>query len=167
MKASPIITVLFSLLMLAACKKQKQDMQYYFTFAIGSKTYSLDSATIHISTYNNTSSSFEILGYTASRSYRLNAFGINPFDTTVIGTYLTTMSPDLKKLLTGGGFIGDNPTDINFGIYPVHYDGKYSFTISEQTDIYIAGTFSGRLTADNSLKYADISNGKFRMPINK
>ena len=164
MNSRHIITVFILLLAFAACKKQNTDTAtYYFTFNIGTKTYSLDSATVHIYTQNNATSSFEVLGHTTSNYYRLNAFGVNPFDTNIVGTYLTIQNPDPKRLLTGGGFISTDVTDVNLGNYPINYDGRYSFTINEKTASYISGTFSGTLTS-TSLMTVDISTGKFKLP---
>jgi len=164
MKRRYIITIFILPFVFIACKKQNTDSPiYYFTFNIGSKTYSLDSATVHIYTQTNATSSFEILGHTTFNTYKLNAFGSNPFDTNIVGTYLTTQNPDPKKLLTGGGFISNDLNDVNFGVYPINYDGKYSFTINEKTTSYISGTFSGILKS-TSLKTVEISNGKFKQP---
>ena len=164
MKSRHVITVFILLFIVAACKKQNTDsLTYYFTFNIGTKIYSLDSAVVNIYTPNSATSSFEILGYTKSNYYRLNAFGYNPFDTNIVGTYLTIQNPEPKRLLTAGGFITTDVTDANLGNYPINYDGKYSFTINEKTDSYISGTFSGTLTS-TSFKTVNISNGKFKLP---
>src|SRR6476469_8603767 len=129
----PTLMFLTFILLVSACKKDKADALFYFTFKIGSKKYTIDNPSARIYIENDTVSKFDIEGNTTSYKYSLNAFGLNPLDTTTIGTYETTMSPNPHKILIGGGFISRNVDDENIGVYPINYDGKYSFTIAEKT----------------------------------
>ncbi len=163
MKNRHFNTVLCLLIAFYACEKRSAEpLSYYFTFNIGTKSYVIDSAVVKMENPSSVTSSFEILGYAKSNSYRFNVFGINPLDTQLVGTYLTIQNPEPKRLLTAGGFISTDVNDANLGNYPINNDGKFSFTINEKTNDFISGTFSGTLTSATA-KAIEISDGKFKL----
>jgi hypothetical protein len=146
-------------------QEKKDDEQNYLTFKIGSKTYNLDSSMVNFYIINSTNSKFEIAVHDKSYDLTFVATGINPFDTNIEGTYLTTQNPNPQKFLTQGGFVSRRSNETNFGSWTMVYDGQFTFIVNRKTDRLITGTFSGLLHNSNFQSTATIllTDGRFNL----
>jgi hypothetical protein len=143
---------------LYSCKKDSSGPQYYFTFQVGSKQYSLDSAYADTSQgtgfyIHNTPTQAEI-----SKNYIIYVSFVGQFnspDTTIIGAY--TDSP-IDGRLEQSNLDINIPNDANNGQFFSGELWPFTIDITENNAQYISGTFQGQL---NDII---ISNGKFKVP---
>jgi hypothetical protein len=153
------LLLLFSVLY--GCKKDSNGSPYYFTFQVGAKQYSVDSAYADTASpgigfyIHNKSTQAEISkNYLIDVSF-LGYIGYNSPDTTVIGAYT---DPATDGRLDESNLTISIPNDANNGQF--FSGGLWPFTISitEKNAQYISGTFQGQLNE------IIISNGKFKVP---
>lgn len=150
------------------CKKHSGSPADYFTFQVGTKSYSIDSIrAIH---FDSTTRGFAIFGDPNQADIATNKkiychFQMNNYsktDTAVTGSYTcTTNAPN--RSLCGSTLSILIPNDANVGHFFVGSDGLFTLTVTENNAEFVSGIFSGQLWGGA----LPVSNGRFKVHCKK
>jgi hypothetical protein len=116
---------------------------------------------------NSTKDSADNGYYTLVTTDCLSGFNLTK-DSTVLGTYAHDSSSSAKKRSGIPGYLNIySKTDINKGHWQTTANLPFTITITENSDKYIAGNFSGSLLRNSVTQVSDsvitITNGTFKV----